>query len=360
MTSVAASAGLPSDDTVLALLSADPRFTVAETPPNVLVHLIQLALARGLRWEPWFAGSGLTREQLNDPTLRVSYRQARSVIRRALQATGEAGLGLSVGRVETLGSFGLLGLAMMTSATFGEAMKVGITHHRVSGSLLDVSFEEVSVREVALAAWPRFNDAPLLPFLCEELLSSSLAIARELLGQAFRPSRLEVTYARPPHVEAYADYFQCELVFGARYNRIVLDVSWLDQPLPAHNPLTAKQALALCTQHHNGDGAQQEIVASVERLLRSHLSQQPRLPDVARMLNMSERSLRRRLAEGGRIFREIHDRVRAERALELLHGGTLSVAEIGLELGFSDPREFRRAFKRWTGMPPRHARQQAA
>ena len=360
MTSVAALAGHPSDDTALALLSAEPRFTVAETPPNVLVHLIQLALARGLRWEPWFAGTGLTREQLNDPTLRVSYRQAHSVIRRALQATGEAGLGLAVGRVETLGSFGLLGLAMMTSATFGEAMNVGITHHRVSGSLLDVSFEEVSPREVALAAWPRFNDAPLLPFLCEELFSSSLAIARELLGQAFRPSRLEVTYARPAHVEAYADYFQCELVFGARYNRIVLDIAWLAQPLPAHNPLTAKQALALCTQHLNADGAQQEIVASVERLLRSHLRQQPRLPDVARMLNMSERSLRRRLAEGGRIFREIHDRVRAERALELLHGGSLSVAEIGLELGFSDPREFRRAFKRWTGMPPRHARQQAA
>lgn len=358
MTSVAT--GHPTDDASSALLSADPRYTTAETPPNILVHLTQLALARGLRCEDWFAGSGLTREQLNDPTLRVSYRQARSVIRRALLATGEAGLGLAVGRRETLGSFGLLGLAMMTSATFGEAMQVGIAHHRVSGSLLDVSFEVVGPHEVALAAWPRFNDAPLLPFLCEELFASALAIARELLGSSFRPSRLEVTYAQPMHASAYDDYFQCELVFGARYNRIVLDVSWLAHPLATHNPLTAQQALALCTQQHDAGGLQQEIVASVERLLRSHLRQQPRLPDVARMLNMSERSLRRRLAESGRIFRDIHDRVRAERALELLHGGTLSVAEIGLEIGFSDPREFRRAFKRWTGMAPRSARQRAA
>lgn len=359
MTSVAAVNGHPNDD-YAAVLSADPRYTVAETPPNILVHLTQLALSRGQRCDAWFAGSGLTREQLNDPTLRVSYRQARSVIRRALQATGETGLGLAVGRVETLGSFGLLGLAMMTSATFGDAMNVGIAHHRVSGSLMDVSFEVVDSREVALAAWPRFNDAPLLPFLCEELFASSLAIARELLGQDFCPARLELTYPQPAHVDAYADYFKCELAFGARYNRIVLDVQWLQHPLPAHNPLTAKQALALCTQQYDANGMQQEIVASVERLLRSHLRQQPRLPDVARMLNMSERSLRRRLAEGGRIFREIHDRVRAERALELLHGGSLSVAEIGLEIGFSDPREFRRAFKRWTGMPPRNARQQAA
>ena len=97
----------------------------------------------------------------------------------------------------------------------------------------------------------------------------------------------------------------------------------------------------------------------MERLLRSQLRQQPRLQDVARTLNLSERSLRRKLAESGRIFREIHDRVRAERALELLQAGALSVAEIGVELGFSDPREFRRAFKRWTGMPPQQARRAA-
>ena len=349
-----------TDDAAAAPLGADARYTVAETPPNILVHLTQLALSRGQRCDGWFAGSGLTREQLNDPTLRVSYRQAHSVIRRALQATGEPGLGLAVGRGETLGSFGLLGLAMMTSATFGDAMKVGIAHHRVSGSLVDVSFEVLGPREVALAVWPRFNDAPLLPFLCEELFASSLAIARELAGPGFRPLRLELTYPRPAHVQDYADFFQCELLFGARHNRVVIAAQWLEHPLPSHNPLTAQQALALCTQQHDIEGPQQEVVASVERLLRSHLRHQPRLPDVARMLNMSERSLRRRLAEGGRVFREIHDRVRAERALELLHGGSLSVAEIGLEIGFSDPREFRRAFKRWTGMPPRSARQHAA
>jgi AraC-like DNA-binding protein len=360
MTSVTASAGHPTEDPSGSPVGVDPRYTAAETQPNVLVHLTQLALARGMPCDGWFAGTGLRRDQLSDPTLRISYRQAHMVIRRALQTTGDAGLGLAVGRIQTLGSFGLLGLAMMTSPTFGDAMGVGIAHHRISGSLLDVSFEAISQREVAVAAWPRFNDAPLLPFLCEEMFGSSLAIARQLLGTTFNPLRLEVTYARPACAEAYADYFQCELVFGARFNRVVIDAQWLTHPLPTHNPFTAQQALTLCTQQYDAGGMQQEIVASVERLLRSHLSQQPRLPDVARMLNMSERSLRRRLAEGGRIFREIHDRVRAERALELLHGGNLSVAEIGQEIGFSDPREFRRAFKRWTGMPPRSARHHVA
>lgn len=75
---------------------------------------------------------------------------------------------------------------------------------------------------------------------------------------------------------------------------------------------------------------------------------------------MLEHAWVRRLAGSGRIFRAFHNRVRAERALELLHGGTLSMAEIGLEIGFSDLRELLCALKRWTGMPPRSARQHAA
>jgi len=342
-------------------LTDDPRYTAAEIPPNVLVHLTELAASRGIACDDWFAGLGLDRRQLSDPTLRVSYRQASVVVRRALQALGEPGLGLSVGRSETLGSFGLLGLAMMTARTFGEAMGVGIEYHKVCGSLLDVTFEVVNERQVAVIAWPRFSDAALLPFLCEELFSSSLAIARQLLGASFNPARLELSYPQPAYRQAYADLFQCEVQFGMPLNRVLVDVQWLGQELPGHNPLTARQALALCMQQRpSGSSVHQEIVAAVERLLRGQLRQPPKLHDVARTLNLSERSLRRKLAESGRIFREIHDRVRAERALQLLQGGNLSVAEIGGEVGFSDPREFRRAFKRWTGMAPQEARRAAA
>jgi AraC-like DNA-binding protein len=170
-----------------------------------------------------------------------------------------------------------------------------------------------------------------------------------------------VAYPRPPYADEYSALFGCELRFDAAQCRLLIDTHWLGQPLPGHNPLTAKQALTLCAQQMTPEGGEphQEIVAAVERLLRSQLSQQPRLNDVARTLNLSERSLRPKLAESGRIFREIHDRVRAERALQLLQAGTLSVAQVGSEVGFNDPREFRRAFKRWTGMPPQDARRTA-
>lgn len=345
--------GLDAD----AARSADARYTQADIPPNVLVHLTELAKARDVASERWFAGLGLGVAQLTDPALRVSYRQASIVIRRALKSLGEPALGLRVGCNESVGSFGLLGLAMMTSRTFGDAMRVGIEHHRVCGSLLDVSFDAIDEREVALVAWPRFRDPELLPFLCEELFASSFAVARGLVGPAFSVQRLELAYPAPAYRDEYAAFFGCELRFGASHNRAVIDARWLAHPLASHNPLTATQALMLCRQQLASAGAHgDELVASVEHLLRNRLREYPRLPDVARTLNLSERSLRRRLADRGCVFRDIRDRVRAERALDLLQRGPMSVAEIGNELGFSDPREFRRAFKRWTGMPPQAAR----
>ncbi|RDD82344.1 AraC family transcriptional regulator [Dyella tabacisoli] len=337
----------------------DPRYLAADISPNIPVHLIERARARGICCDSWFSGLSLSHAQLNDPTLRVSYRQARTLVLRALDALREPALGLAIGRNETIGSFGLLGLAMMTSRTFGDAMRVGIENHRVCGSLLDVDFAVIDEHSVAVQTWPRFGEVELLPFLCEELFSSSLAIARELIGQSLTPIRMELTYPAPPYAEQYSALFQCEVRFGAPYNRILVDASWLAHPLPSYNPLTSRQASALCTQQLSARSHDGEIVGSVERLLRSRLREHPRLIEVARTLHLSERSLRRKLAESGRVFREIHDRVRAERAFELLRAQQLSVADIGSELGFSDPREFRRAFKRWTGISPQSARREA-
>jgi AraC-like DNA-binding protein len=337
-------------------IEPDPRAQAADIPPNVLVHLTEFAARQGIYSDAWFAGLGITRQQINDPSVRVSYRQARMVITRALRAMRLPALGLQIGRNESIGSFGLLGLAMMTSRNFGEAMNVGIENHKICGSLLDVDFAAVDAHHVAVQAWPRFGEIELLPFLCEELFASCLAIARELVGPRIAPVRMEFTYPAPAYAAEYIATFQCDVRFGAQHNRIVVDVNWLAHPLPGYNPLTSRQALALCHQQLRGSSRADEIVGSVERLLRSRLREHPKLTEVARTLHLSERSLRRKLAESGRIFREIHDRVRAERALELLHAGQLSVAEIGIELGFSDPREFRRAFKRWTGMPPQLAR----
>jgi len=332
--------------------AADASYTAASVPIAFLSDLAQLADEQGIAVEPWLLGLGLERAQIDDATLRVSYRQIALIIKRAQRAFNQTDLGLRVGAHQSVGTFGVLGLAMMTARTFGEAIGIGVEHAAITGAMMDLELEPVGTRQVALVARPRFPDDELLVFLCEEMFASTLVLARGLVGAAYRPARLELTYPAPPHAAEYAKLFQCEVRFGAKQNRVVVDRHWLDVKLPTHHPVSAQQALAICREQAAQLKRQNEIVAAVERIVRRHLAERPTLANVAQALNLSERSLRRHLAAAGRVFREIHDHLRTKRALELLSAGALSIADIGNEVGFSDAREFRRAFKRWTGAAP--------
>lgn len=82
-----------------------------------------------------------------------------------------------------------------------------------------------------------------------------------------------------------------------------------------------------------------------------------RIDQVARALGMSRQTLYRRLKAEGATFEQVLDDLRRRLALRLVRDEGLSVKETAWRLGFSDPAAFSRAFKRWTGMGPRQARQ---
>ena len=78
----------------------------------------------------------------------------------------------------------------------------------------------------------------------------------------------------------------------------------------------------------------------------------PRRATVAERLNISERTLDRRLAGVGVTWQELLDNFRSQLAREYLRYPAMVIASIAERLGFVDIRSFQRRFKVWTGMSP--------
>jgi AraC family transcriptional regulator of adaptative response / methylphosphotriester-DNA alkyltransferase methyltransferase len=92
-----------------------------------------------------------------------------------------------------------------------------------------------------------------------------------------------------------------------------------------------------------------EANAIVEREFASELE----LDDVARRVATSRRQLQRAYAEIGRTtFREHLTRVRMARAAELLGSQALTVREVAASVGYRQPAQFAKAFRRCHGVAP--------
>ncbi len=107
-------------------------------------------------------------------------------------------------------------------------------------------------------------------------------------------------------------------------------------------------------------GSEPDIVGAVESLLGGTLHSPMSMVEAAERLCVTERTLRRQLDRAGQRFSDVRDRVRERRATFLLRQSGFSITAIAAEVGFSDPREFRRAYRRWTGHAPSAARKARA
>lgn len=337
-------------------MADDPRLAEAVIPPAVLAGAVEIGQREGQPIAAWFAGTGLDpADLLTSDSVRVSVRQAITVLRRAVRALPGRPLGMRVGGRDTLLSFGMLGVAMRSCATVADALALARELHQASGSLLDVEVETFGA-EVSVRLHERLPDPEVIAFLCEEVFCSTLVFARATLGPDQAPSYLELTYPPPPYAEEYQRFFRCRLHFGAAANRMVFPAEILAQPLPTHHEPTRAAAIESCHRLLGLTDTRSDVVVAVEALLSRNLRRPPTMAETARQLGVTERTLRRQLTASGERYSAIRDRVRERRATFLLRESALTIEAIAGETGFSEAREFRRAYLRWTGRPPSAAR----
>lgn len=215
---------------------------------------------------------------------------------------------------------------------------------------------ELSIAETRpLAPHP---DDPARIFAFEWLLRLLHGLFCWLAGRGIALDSVTFPYPRPAHADDYALIYTEHSEFGGESLIARFQANLLDLPI-------RRDEAALTTFLEGAPGKltmlyrrDREMVLRVRDLLRDALPANLDQDEVAARLNLSPRTLHRRLEEEGSSFRAIKDALRRDLALSRLTKTAAPIAQIAADLGYADPSAFYRAFIEWTGMAPAHYRRQ--
>jgi AraC-like DNA-binding protein len=167
------------------------------------------------------------------------------------------------------------------------------------------------------------------------------------------PVRAEFMHGRPNTRVAYADHLGCSVRFHADWDALVYDTSTMDLPVIGADSLLLKVLERACQKILGPTPRKQDVVRDVRKLVIDRLAKGTLQFDaVAAELNMSSKTLERRLAGSGTTFSALLDDIRNALAKRYLSDTDLRLDQIAYLTGYSEPAALVRAFKRWTGTTP--------
>ena len=272
------------------------------------------------------------------------------------RATNKPDIGLYVGRIDYINLLNLQLYACSGCRTFKEYLNVMPSVLRIFGDI-----GEVKVRRedqfIRLDWQPLEEETNSQRYLSDSSLGVAAAIVNSVCVQPIPVRAAHFTYARPQDLTLLRQQFGDNLKFDQPVSSLYLDLACLGYPLIGLNAGWG-QVLAQPIRHlFEEDSASSDFIIALRKtLLRLLPSGDMGVDKVAAALNISRRTLQRRLAEQGTQFLQILQELRAELAQQYLADERLSITDIAFLLGYMDQSSFSAAFRGWYGVSPRDFR----
>lgn len=309
------------------------------------------------------AGTGLTAADLDAPDRRITVRQALQYISNTLTLGDEPDWYLAWASRLTDHFHGPLSLALLSAPTLGDGLDAFVRYfpsripymHMQSRRFGDNVLVELCPLIELGASAPLLIETPLL------ILHQHL---ETVYGVDFLDAELRLDYPRTPGADRYPRYFHCPLRFEAGVNALVMPMSWREQRNIGYSESAWAHARMQCDATLSSSRDRETLGRLSAYLCRAfddpaRSRPLPTLRHVAAELNLAPRTLIRRLQRLGTSYQRITDEFLRARALELLANDAVTVKEVAAALGYDNPANFGKTFKRWTGTSPGRYRSSA-
>jgi len=333
------------------------RDTEPQKPTVPVVYslfVLALAAERGIRRETLLAGTGIAPELLERLDARTTPAQHGRLCSNALRLTGDKGLGYEIGLRSQITKHGFLGYGLMSCATLRDALELVRRYLRAR-----IPFFSVRLMTDGRHAVVELDEALALGRLRRFGFDATLVELGILLGSLLSEPvpglELWFDYPEPDYYARHRRRLPT-LRFARPANQLRFPAELLDRRLATANPVTARLMIQECERELSLLGHGQDPLAQVRALLVMQPGGYPDVSALCAQLHVSSRTLKRKLRQQGTSFMELRDQARRRDSRRLLESRTLPIEEVSARLGYTEPANFTRAFRRWTGESPSAAR----
>ncbi|MBS0558635.1 MAG: AraC family transcriptional regulator [Proteobacteria bacterium] len=315
---------------------------------GVVAELPRLLAERGVPAEQVLGAAGLPADLLRNPENAVSFPDLCRLLSLAAEATDCPHICALMGRRGGTSSLGLVGRLMRSAPTLGDAMlDLACNQHRyIRGAVAYLLVQGDSALWGYTLEQSQMDGAGLA---CEAAMGIGVSMIEELTGS--RPDEVLLARGVPADRGPYESAYGVPVRLRADLYAVVIKRDQLRQPLRTHDralrAILQKQVAAYWA--HDPPG----VAAKVRRSLAARITTQSATATaVAADLNMSLRTMTRRLEDERITFRDLVAEARFNASRHLIRATGLPLTDISLALGYTSQSAFTRAFSRWAGCSP--------
>lgn len=299
---------------------------------------------------PLYIKVGIDPALICNPNARIDISLVDKLWEEAVKEIDDPTFGVKMAEYWHPSMLGAVGYAWLVSSTLRRAMhRVDRYIHAISEGL-DTKLEDTPAGlKLSVYIVDRVKIQPQQHTL---IIAVLMHMCRFNYGEELVASKVCLSRPEPEDSKVITDYFRTEVEFDAEVDSLTITRADADSELVSANKQLAlmhdEMLMKYLIEIQQGD-----IVQQVKGIILDNL------PDgqvtdklVASELNLSERSMQRRLKEHQTTFRFLLDTVREMVAKQYIENPVNRMGDIAFLLGFSEQSAFSRAFKKWTGKSP--------
>ncbi len=300
---------------------------------------------------PLLQRAGIEPASIGNPNIRIPTVHMQTLWRLALEETGDPALGLTTARHFQPAALHGLGFACLASDTLRDVLGRLVRFSHLINALPEFSLEEpahtIDMRMTMPDLGPDFVHAAT-----DLGVAAFLRLCQITAGESILPVHTSLQRPTPADIRPYLDMFGSSVAFETTSTVLSFDRDQALAPLSTGHPELARlndQTVIDYLARFDRDNITMQVRSKIIEQLPAG---RPNQGDIAVELNTSLRSLQRRLHDQDTSFKELLSNTQRELALSYIRDSSRSIGEITYLLGFSEPSNFTRAFKRWTGKSP--------